>query len=577
MSSWAKMKKRLFFLSVIYLCMAGVQSYAAQIIVPADLTTDTLLFDPRATAPSLRVSRIYYRSESNPNDDRLYYCFSTTVAPYWRMLDVDSKVATRIVSAYNSDRAYKSGSTGCIGDGTACANTKADFTCDGVDDQQEINMAINSLPASGGIVHLLEGTYNISANLLEGETIAGIVPHSDVAIFGTGRGTILKVKASVGNLNVINALNVNNVHIARMKIDGNSRTGTGNIGIRFANVSNSKISDVWAEDLSSAGIVINDAVGNPSTRNTVYNSNFRNNNLEGVIIASSDYNLVTNNNFEGNGLSSLAYAIKLDSAEGNIVSGNNISYITPGQGILLTNSSFDNTINANNVENSSGDGITLNSGSSRNNLFNNIIYSSNNRGLRLNNADNNAITSNYIWDDTTSGGPLYYGIELINDSDANLITSNYLVDFRSSGGTVGMSISDSTCDDNYIGNNLISREDGSAELIADSGTSTRYTNIFKLNLAVTQAGGAGATILDTSGSPKSYVRYSPSGNISLTLANSNNAGSVLMLENTSGIFSVSLSGANVKLTSNPLVLGANDMLTLIWMGGYWVQIGYSDN
>ncbi|MDD5597718.1 MAG: right-handed parallel beta-helix repeat-containing protein, partial [Victivallaceae bacterium] len=39
---------------------------------------------------------------------------------------------------------------------------KADFVCDGVDDQIEIQAAIDALPSSGGIVKLLEGRYNIS-------------------------------------------------------------------------------------------------------------------------------------------------------------------------------------------------------------------------------------------------------------------------------------------------------------------------------------------------------------------------------------------------------------------------------
>lgn len=52
----------------------------------------------------------------------------------------------------------------------------ADFICDGVDDQVEIQTAINKLSSEGGIIHLLAGKYNISGSIklkshcqLEGE------------------------------------------------------------------------------------------------------------------------------------------------------------------------------------------------------------------------------------------------------------------------------------------------------------------------------------------------------------------------------------------------------------------------
>jgi len=60
------------------------------------------------------------------------------------------RTATLVIAASNSSAASK---------------TQADYVCDGIDDQIEINAAMNSLPANGGEVVLLEGTYYISGSI----------------------------------------------------------------------------------------------------------------------------------------------------------------------------------------------------------------------------------------------------------------------------------------------------------------------------------------------------------------------------------------------------------------------------
>jgi len=60
----------------------------------------------------------------------------------------------------------------------------ADYVCGGVDDQVEINAAINALPATGGTVLLLEGTYSISAP---------IVLVKNCALKGVGGGKAVQI------------------------------------------------------------------------------------------------------------------------------------------------------------------------------------------------------------------------------------------------------------------------------------------------------------------------------------------------------------------------------------------------
>ena len=63
-------------------------------------------------------------------------------------------------------------------------STRADYVCDGVADQVEINTAIGALPAAGGEVRLLEGTYTIAASI--------VVNKSNVVLSGNGWSSIIK-------------------------------------------------------------------------------------------------------------------------------------------------------------------------------------------------------------------------------------------------------------------------------------------------------------------------------------------------------------------------------------------------
>lgn len=64
-----------------------------------------------------------------------------------------------------------------------------DYVCDGVDDQIEINQAIDSLPDSGGEIHLSRGIFNIGSN---------IIINKRIKIVGEGKGITLD-KNNVNN------------------------------------------------------------------------------------------------------------------------------------------------------------------------------------------------------------------------------------------------------------------------------------------------------------------------------------------------------------------------------------------
>ena len=104
--------------------------------------------------------------------------------------------------------------------------TRADYVCDGTNDETEIMAALTALPAGGGRVVLLEGTYTIHA--------PGIWLSDNQTLTGNGASTILKAVASAeydfaivqnygsvlsegGVPSVINS----NIIISNMTIDGN--------------------------------------------------------------------------------------------------------------------------------------------------------------------------------------------------------------------------------------------------------------------------------------------------------------------------------------------------------------------
>jgi hypothetical protein len=81
----------------------------------------------------------------------------------------------------------------------------ADYVCDGVNDQEQISLAI----ANGGRVILLDGTYNISA---------AIVMHNDVEIVGAGVG-MCSIKNTAFTPHFYSATQINHFAVAHVRLD----------------------------------------------------------------------------------------------------------------------------------------------------------------------------------------------------------------------------------------------------------------------------------------------------------------------------------------------------------------------
>jgi parallel beta-helix repeat protein len=583
-------KKLFFLISILYILRPGVAE-AAKLTVPDNLIGKrTLYLVPQDNPPaSAQEGQVYFDT-----DNKLYYCYYCDGATCnWKPLLMGERaVATKIVAASDSlDRT-------CAG-GTCC---RADYTCDGVDDQQEINRAINSLPIdtvtgkSYGAVYLLEGTYNISAALLEGETLNGIVlasPHDNTALIGTGRGTVLKIVSGASSVNVINASGVNRILVSQLMITDANTSGTTNQGINFTTVTNSKVDKVWVENIKGNGIYLKTS----SNNNTISNSNIQGNSQQGIYLyTSSNNNTVSNNNVQGNtGIGIYLYT----SSSNNTISNSNIQGNSQ-QGIYLYTSSNYNTISGNNVQGNSYCGIYLVSSSnniisnnntqtnahgidlsssSNNTISNNNVQGNNWNGINLSSSSRNTITGNVIYESGIVGDPLYQdGIKLNGSNSTNIISSNRI--FDSAGSGYGINISAVSCDNNYLSANLIDGAGYTGRLIQDLGSGTKYTDKLKITLE------PGSYTIDatptlTPTGPSGYLRLATGSPVILSgttaIADGKSIGDLLILEGTSDTNKVTIPNNANTLLGAARILGLEDTLKLIWNGNDWVEAGWSDN
>ena len=184
--------------------------------------------------------------------------------------------------------------------GTSTAGWTAsdcDYLCDGTADDVEINAAIQALPATGGQILILDGTYKITAPITFNKNGA--------TLCGNGAATILQrnwdsARYGNGGVITINAVN-DGVTVRNIQIDGNAAnyTATGNHGIYITSGSNNIINNICNNN--SKGIYLSGANSN----NTITGNTCNNNTSSGISLSSSDNNTVTGNtcnNNSGNGV-----------------------------------------------------------------------------------------------------------------------------------------------------------------------------------------------------------------------------------------------------------------------------------
>ena len=338
--------------------------------------------------------------------------------------------------------------------GTSTAGWTAadcDYLCDGTADQVEINNAITALPATGGEIVILDGTYNITAKIN--------VTKNNVSIRGNGNATILKrmFNSSVQE-GVITLTGRSGCKIANLQIEGNKTSYTDN---------------------NNYGIYLYDSSDNTVTGNTC------NNNGTGINLTSSSNNTVTGNTCYNNN----NYGIRLYSSSNNTFTGNTCNN-NGSYGIYLLSSSNENTITGNTCCNNDSFSIYLSD--AHNNTVTGNTCNNNSCGVYLASSNNNTVTGN-----TCNNN--YYGIRIYSSSNNNTVTGNTCIDntygiyFQTSNRNT---VTGNTC---IRGTGLTTDYTASQHTIHLYGTGNNYNLISNNNCmgkAVTNGGGTGNTLVN---------------------------------------------------------------------------------
>ena len=297
-----------------------------------------------------------------------------------------------------------------------------DYLCDGINDQVEIIQALEALPATGGEIVILDGTYNITASIN--------IPKDNVSIRGNGNATILKrgYNSTDTDRGLITLNGKSGCKIQDLQIDGNNATYTAdyNCGIYLVSSSNNTITGNTCNNNNGCGIFLYTSSNNNTVRGNTCNNNNGdgielvsssnntitgntcNNNSNGIYLYSSSDNTVTDNTCYNNGDGIYLFSSSHNTVTDNTCNNNN------SNGIFLSSSSH-NTVTGNTCNNNNGDGIYLISSS--NNTITGNTYYNNGNGIYLSSSSNNTVTGNTCYNN-------HYGIYLYESSKNNTVTGN---------------------------------------------------------------------------------------------------------------------------------------------------------
>lgn len=268
-----------------------------------------------------------------------------------------------------------------------------DYLCDGVDDQVEINAALQALPEGGGEVKILDGTYCVSAPIL--------MNRDNMTLRGNYPATVLQrcwnSSLQEGLIHIMSY----GCSVRELTIDGNADnySEVNNFCIYVGQARN-VIADNRCSNCRNGIILL-------SAKNSIVKNNICSGGLYGIYMKSCE-----NNTLEGNEiLVNEAIGICLNSSDNNRLIGNSCD--RGNIGINLSTSSY-NTLSANTCTEGEA-GIYLRQ-TEHCNMIGNICTNNLSESISLNKCKNLAATGN-ITDDC------YWGFS-INELKDSTVTGN---------------------------------------------------------------------------------------------------------------------------------------------------------
>jgi len=345
------------------------------------------------------------------------------------------------------------GKTVCASDCCDCSG--CDYTCDGTDDQVQINAALTAIDnAGGGPVWLSDGTFNISDSCNIGD---------DTTLKGDCWFTVLEMSAGGSHALVTNEDHVGGNHgiiLDSFKLVGENTSDNGEFGVFFNEVDNAVITRLWAENFYS-GIECRDSSEIVVTLCKL-DSNFSGFRAVDTVDSQLTGNFLTNNQYGGYFVSSSRCALA-----GNTVMDNPQFGLYFGSG--EQNSIARNVLKGNGAAGSFFfPGSLFMMGCPNSEITDNMILDCYQNGILLGSVlmgdCDNVVIANNIFDQWGSG---YDGITLIGDY-CSVIGNEF-----TTAGTGQYCISTSGNSDLTMihGNNFYSG--ASSGEVEDSGTNTR--------------------------------------------------------------------------------------------------------
>ena len=435
------------------------------------------------------------------------------VSPTEGMVYFDTTTKQLLVYANGKWQADRSSSTIVVAANNSKNKDAADFVVTSADEtagnaDAAINAAIAALPAGGGTIYLMEGTYTIDSTL----TI-----WNNTTLAGSGNGsTIIKLKdasnVSIDMVSMYNTFYKTNITVRDLQIDGNSANQTagtqigihtrrvgrasssydGMVGLIVEGVSvkNMRGHGIYLEQTANSritnsyftgntGVGINDSSGGAGTANVISNNTVNTNTAQGII-AGGDNSTVSGNTVSSNGTSGIyissssakvlgntiltntGYGV-LVAADGAEVKDNTISGNT-GNGILLDASGAQ--VDANEITSNGATGIYMDISEVDSRITNNTINSNTGNGIQGERANSNTtITGNTIKSNTAWG---VYMFGYIYQAISNQTVNNNYVSSNASGGIQMWSVQES----NIVGNT-----------VSDNGGATDNNGILIANIS----------------------------------------------------------------------------------------------
>jgi len=250
----------------------------------------------------------------------------------------------------------------------------ADYVCDQVADEVEINQALNALPAQGGRVVLLEGQYVLATPV--------IIPGNDIVLEGQGWATFINGNNLLTGNHAIQISAWSNCHIKNLSV--RTQAGGGKVShciFGEDGCNDLRIENIYFWDSDSDAIHIE---GTSTNRIKIFKCFIEGADDYGIYIGMdagdhSDNFHIKDNHIYSTGINGIHIAVCTQNYH-HIIEGNSVRSCV-GHGICLVEDVRECSILGNYILSNGGDGIRLETDCDNNLIENNFCDSNTGRGI----------------------------------------------------------------------------------------------------------------------------------------------------------------------------------------------------